>query len=188
MRRITAPLFAALVSIAAAAPGAFAQDAQEETYVHGKHAIHAEMSGAAILGSVNYERMVGSNFSARVGVGYLPGLDYGSELLAPVMVNYIAGRGTHRLEIGAGAVLAYGLGGGLESDPEPAGWDEAYATATLAYRLEPGEGSRWHGGIYRIGFTPAYFDGEVYPLFGLSAGLYLSALRKSDRAAAVQRR
>lgn len=188
MRRLTTPLFAALLSIAVAAPGAFAQDAPEETYTHGNNAIHVEMSGAAILGSVNYERMLTPNVSARVGVGWLPGLDYGDALLAPLMVNYLAGRGVHRLEMGAGAVVAYGLGGGLESDPAEPGWGEAYVTGTLAYRLEPGEGSRWHGGIYRIGFTPAYFDGEVYPLFGLSAGLYLSSPGKSDRAAAVQRR
>jgi hypothetical protein len=179
MRPIARLFAAALAVTAVAAPRLAAQ---------GNDAFHAEVFGASILGSFNYERMVGSNFSARVGLGYLPGLDYGSELLAPVMVNFLAGTGVHRVEVGAGAVLAYGLGGGLEDDPEPAGFDRPYATATLAYRLEPGEESSLHGGIYRIGFTPVYFGGELYPSFGFSAGFYLSALRKSDRAAAVQRR
>lgn len=176
MRRIIAPLSAALLFIT------------PELVAQGNDAFHAEVNGAAILGSVNYERMVGSNFSARVGLGWLPGLDYGSEVLAPVMVNYLAGSGVHRLEVGAGAVLAYGLGGGIEEDAEAAGFDQPYATATVAYRLEPGERSSLHGGIYRIGFTPLYFDGELYPSFGVSAGFYLSALRRSDRAAAVRRR
>ncbi len=181
MRRIASLASAALLAAAIAAPGLRAQQ--------GNDAFHAEVFGASILGSINYERMVGSNFSARVGLGYLPGLDHGSELLAPVVVNFLAGSGVHRVEVGAGAVLAYGLGRGIDDGhPEPAGFDQPYATGTLAYRLEPGEESSLHGGIYRIGFTPVYFGGELYPSFGFSAGFYLSALRKSGRAAAVQRR
>lgn len=179
MRRIPVLLSAALLSAAIAAPAVHAQQ--------GNDALHAEVGGAAVLGSINYERVIGGSVSARVGLGWLPGLDYGDELLAPVMLNFLAGHGVHRLEVGAGAVLAYGLGGGIEGNSEPAGWDEAYATGTLAYRMEPAEGSAFHGGIYRVGFTPVYGNGEVYPLFGVSAGFYLSALRKSDRQAALRR-
>jgi hypothetical protein len=179
MRRIPTLLSAALLSAAFATPSLRAQ--------HGNNALHAEVGGAAVLGSVNYERLIGGSVSARVGVGWLPGLDNGDELLAPVMLNFLAGHGVHRLEVGAGAVLAYGLGGGAEDDVEPAGWEETYATGTLAYRIEPAEGSAFHGGIYRVGFTPVYGNGEVYPLFGVSAGIYLSALRKSDRQAALRR-
>lgn len=179
MRRIPILLSAALLSAALAAPGLRAQQ--------GKNAFHAEVGGSAVLGSFNYERMIGSNMSARVGVGWLPGLDYGDELLAPVMLNFLAGRGVHRLEVGAGAVLAYGLGGGIEGHTEPAGWEEAFATGTLAYRLEPAEGTRLHGGIYRLGFTPVYAHDEVYPLWGVSAGFYLSALRRPSRESALRR-
>lgn len=179
MRRIPALLTTVLLTAAAAAPGLRAQQ--------GNHAVHAEVGGPGLLGSINYERVIGGTVSARVGVGWLPGLDYGDDLLAPVMLNFLAGRGVHRLEVGAGAVLAYGLGGGIEGHSEPAGWEEAFATGTLAYRLEPGEGSRLHGGIYRLGFTPVYGHGEMYPLWGVSAGFYLSALRKSNRESALRR-
>jgi hypothetical protein len=179
MRRIPTLLSAALLSAAIAAPAVHAQ--------HGNDALHAEVGGAAMLGSINYERVIGGSVSARVGLGWLPGLDYGDELLAPLMLNFLAGRGVHRLEVGAGAVLAYGLGGGTEGDVKPAGWDEGYVAGTLAYRMEPAEGSAFHGGIYRVGFTPVYSHGEMYPLFGVSAGFYLSALRGSGRQAALRR-
>lgn len=179
MRRIPTLLSAALLSAAFAAPAVHAQ--------HGNNALHAEVGGAAVLGSINYERVIGGSVSARVGLGWLPGLDYGDELLAPLMLNFLAGRGVHRLEVGAGAVLAYALGGEVEGEVAPAGWEETYAAGTLAYRMEPAEGSAFHGGIYRVGFTPVYNNGEMYPLFGVSAGFYLSALRKSDRQAALRR-
>jgi hypothetical protein len=180
MRRITALLATALLSSAVAAPGLRAQ---------GDDAFHVEVFGASILGSVNYERMIGTNFSARAGVGWMPGFDVGARVQTPLMVNLIAGSGAHRVEAGAGAVLVYAVNRGLEEDESVrAGFRAPYATGTLAYRLEPGEGSALHGGIYRVGFTPAYFDGELHPSFGVSAGFYLSALRGSRGTAAVRRR
>ena len=144
------------------------------------HALHIEALGPGLIGSANYERIVGENFSARVGVGYLPGLNTGSQLLAPVMLNVLTGKGEHRLEAGAGMVLAYALNRGIEEDPSISerGFRKGFATATLAYRLEPGTESAFHGGIYRIGFTPVFFGGKAYPLIGASAGFYLSALRR----------
>ncbi|HYR07749.1 MAG TPA: hypothetical protein VEQ60_08265, partial [Longimicrobium sp.] len=98
------------------------------------------------------------------------------------------GDGEHRLEAGAGAVVVYALNRGIEEDESVhAGFRAPYATGTLAYRLEPAEGAL-HGGIYRVGLTPVYFDGTLYPTVGLSAGFYISALRGSRGAAAVRRR
>ncbi|HEX6368103.1 MAG TPA: hypothetical protein VF006_04160 [Longimicrobium sp.] len=179
MRRMPALLSAALFSAALAAPGLHAQ---------GSDAFHVEAFGPAILGSVNYERLVGSHLSARVGVGWMPGFDVGDALHTPMMINVIAGRGKHRVEAGAGAVLVYALNRGIEEEADVRlGFRRTYTTGTLAYRLEPAEGSALHGGIYRVGLTPVYFDGEMYPLFGVSAGFYLSALRKSGRTAAIRR-
>lgn len=168
MRRTLFSLAAVLLS-AAPMHGAAAQT----------HAVHFEALGPGILGSANYERMLGENFSARVGVGFVPGFDIGSQLLAPVMLNVLAGEGEHRLEAGAGMVFAYAVDRGIEEDASvPAhGFRRGFATATLAYRLEPGAESAFHGGIYRIGFTPVFFD-RPYPLVGASAGFYLSALRR----------
>jgi|GEM_PF-4924872 len=178
MRRISTLVSAALLSATLAAPLA----------AQGSDAFHVEAFGSATLGSVNYERMMGESFSARVGVGWLPRIDLGDQLQAPLMVNVLAGRGVHRLEAGAGAVLVYALNRGLEEDATVrTGFRTPYAAGTLAYRLEPAQGSALHGGIYRAGFTPVYFDGELHPSFGVSAGFYLASLRGS-RAAAVRSR
>jgi hypothetical protein len=148
-----------------------------------------EVFGPSILGSLNYERMIGTNFSARAGVGWIPGFDVGARLHTPLMLNFIVGEGQHRLEAGAGAVVVYALNRGIEEDESVhAGFRAPYATGTLAYRLEPAEGSTLHGGIYRVGLTPVYSDGTLYPAVGLSAGFYLSALRGSRGAVALRRR
>ena len=165
MRRIRPLLAAALLSLSAS--GLAAQ---------GNDAIHAEVFGPAILGSVNYERVVGGSFSGRVGVGWLPGFDIGSQLQVPLMVNVLAGKGVHRVEVGGGAVLAYALSRGIEeAETVRPGWRRPHAAATLAYRLEPGEASAMHGGIYRVGLTPLFVDGRIYPSIVISAGAYLSA-------------
>jgi hypothetical protein len=167
MRRTLLSLAAVLLTVAPVC-GAAAQP----------HAVHVEALGPGLIGSANYERIVGENFSARVGVGYFPGFDIGSQLLAPVMLNVLAGKGEHRLEAGAGVVLAYALNRGIEEDesvPEH-GFRRGFATATLAYRLEPGTESALHGSIYRIGLTPMFFGGRAYPWVGASGGFYLSAL------------
>jgi hypothetical protein len=170
MRRMTSLLSAALLATAIAAPGLCAQ---------GGDAFHVEAFGPSTLGSVSYERMIGTRFSARAGLGWTPGFDTGAQLHTPLMLSVIAGSGAHRLEAGAGAVLVYALNRGIEEDEDVhTGLRRPYATGTLAYRLEPGEGSALHGGIYRVGFTPAYFDGEIHPGFGVSAGFYLSSPRR----------
>lgn len=170
MRRIIPLLCAALL---AAAPRLAAQG-------NGNHAVHAEMFGPALLGSVNYERLVGDRFSGRVGVGWLPGIDVGATLQVPVMANVLAGKGVHRLEVGGGAVVVYQLNRGIE---EPVtvrpGFRRPYAAATVAYRLEPGAESELHGAIGRIGVTPLYWNGKVFPSITLSAGVYLSAIGRN---------
>lgn len=169
MRPITALLSAAVLALAAA-PGARAQSL-------GNDALHAEMLGPAILGSVNYERLMGPNLSGRVGLGYLPGFDIGATLQAPLMASVLLGRGVHRLEVGGGPVLVYAINRGIEEDASVRpGFRAPYAAATLAYRHEPGPGSDMHGGIYRIGLTPIYMDGRVYPSIGISAGVYIGAI------------
>ncbi|HYR12494.1 MAG TPA: hypothetical protein VEQ60_32195, partial [Longimicrobium sp.] len=98
MRRITSLLSAALLSAAVAAPGLAAQvDAAPGVGAHGNDAFHVEVFGPSILGSLNYERMIGTNFSARAGVGWMPGFDVGARLHTPLMLNLIVGDGEHRL-------------------------------------------------------------------------------------------
>lgn len=139
-----------------------------------ENAIHVEVLGPAVLGSVNYERIFAGTFSARVGLGYMPEmLEYRGRVQAPVLLNTFLGRGEHRVEAGAGVVMLYAL---RHSRPEEEqnfaepGFLKPDLTGTLAWRWQPGETSPLHRGIYRAGFTPVVHNGTVYPLVGLSAG------------------
>ena len=165
-RRRLVSLLAGILCAAAAAPGASAQ----------QNALHVEVFGPAVLGSINYERIAWDRVSARVGIGAVPAIfESGTSLNAPVMVNYFFGRGEHRVETGAGIVAVYVLphsrpDGG--ADVAEAGFRSPELTGTLAYRWQPGLESRLRGGVYRIGFTPVMRrDGAGYPLFGISAGM-----------------
>ena len=136
------PLRWLLVSVLLASAGAplSAQGAK-------RNAIHVEALGPAIIGSLNYERLFGESFSARVGLGGVPGLDWDA-VLAPVLLNGFVGQGPHRLEVGGGAVLGYRIPV-AEAELGAADFVRPYLTGTLAYRHQSAS-----GGIYRIGLTP----------------------------------
>ncbi|HEX2076357.1 MAG TPA: hypothetical protein VHG08_01575 [Longimicrobium sp.] len=140
-----------------------------------ENALHVEVLGPALLGSVNYERIFAGSFSARVGLGYMPEmLEYRGRVQAPVLLNTFLGRGEHRVEAGAGVVVIYAR---AHSRPEeeqnfaPAGFEKPDLTGTLAWRWQPGGASRLHRGVYRAGFTPLVRNGTLYPLVGVSAGI-----------------
>ncbi|HEX6372025.1 MAG TPA: hypothetical protein VF006_24080 [Longimicrobium sp.] len=144
----------------------------------GRDALHVEIFGAALMGSVNYERLLTDHLSARAGMGYFPRLlKSGDRLHGPLMATVRTGRGEHQAEAGAGVVLVYGLTRSPEEGtPSDLGWQEPYATASLGYRFEAGAGRKREGGIYRVVFSP-FYDGELHPFVGVSVGFYLSALR-----------
>jgi len=136
-----------------------------------RHAVHVEALGPALLGSVNYEYRLLDHASLRAGVGYLPQmLENHARVLSPLLANAILGRGTHRLELGAGAVLVYlprHTRAAQEGIDGRAHWGEVEWTGTAAYRYEHPRS----GAIYRLGLTPLLRGEEFYPLFALSAGL-----------------
>jgi hypothetical protein len=134
-----------------------------------KNAVVVELFGPAVLGSVNYERLMLDHFTARAGIGATPGIfGGGATVSTPVTVSYLAGSGTHRLEVGGGVVMSYLLApseleeGQLRANE---GFQRLHATGTLAYRWQQA------GGFYRIGFTPVLDDDGIQPLFGLSVGV-----------------
>ena len=151
------------LALLAGLPGAL--DAQ-------RNAVYAELFGNALLGSINYERVVVDRVSVRTGLGAVPGMfEVGARVHAPVMLTYVAGHGQHRLEAGGGVVLMYVL---PYSGPDQGygdadhGFARPEATGTLGYRWQPaGRG----GLIYRAGLTPWFRRDEIVPLFGVSAGM-----------------
>jgi len=137
------------------------------------NAVYFELGGNALIYSVNYERFLSQDLSARVGIGHLSvgggvSSDAASLTTVPVMVNYLGvGRLDHRLELGAGLVVLYmtartvdGIGSGFGSGILAAG------TATVAYRYAPLDG----GFNFKAGFTPLVSSFGIYPAFGVGAG------------------
>ncbi len=139
------------------------------------NAVYFELGGNAIIYSINYERFLTQDISARIGVGYL---SLGESLpddgataaltSVPVMINYLGvGQFNHRLELGAGFVALHvsaragaGFGSSFGSGLLAAG------TASVAYRYAPLNG----GFTFKAGFTPLISSFGVYPTFGLSLG------------------
>lgn len=130
-----------------------------------RNAVHAEALGPGIIGSVNYERFITESVSVRAGVGLFPGLDW-SAVLSPMLLNGFFGKGPHRLEIGAGAVLWYRYPHSRAvEDPVRSGFLSPEFTGTIAYRFQQ-EG----GVIYRAGFTPVSLGDKIFPTVAVSVG------------------
>lgn len=135
-----------------------------------RNGAYLELLGNGGLYSLNYERLLAPALGGRVGI-----MTFGGEgeegdrvriILAPVMANYLAGGGPHRLEVGAGPVIAYAAGTIREDDIGEVSGIGVAATATLGYRYHPPAG----GFIFRAGLTPILSSAGLSPSVGLSLG------------------
>lgn len=120
---------------------------------------YVEAGGNVIIYSLNYDRMITSNLSVRMGIMFFPYPSAGT-----IMMNYLIGSENHKLEIGAG--ISY--------------LSELTPTLTFGYRRQ----LSIDGLLFRIGFTPYYrkqfswdFGGasgtqtiQWNPWFGISLG------------------
>lgn len=113
-----------LVVMACRPPVAAAQDTDSAQNV-----VYVEAFGTALFfGSVNYERMLSPEFSARIGVSPIAAF--------PVMANYLPGIGAHRAEVGLGLLV---------------GPSSAMGTGILGYRYQPENG----GLVFRASLIPS---------------------------------
>lgn len=124
-----------------------------------KHAIFAELGGAGLTGSVNYELRMFETFALGLGVGVVPGgLDAG---LVPTVnggARVLLFEGAHHLELGLGALV-----GAIDDD------DAAFFVPVAGYRYQAPEG----GLVARVTFSPLFRlndPSDVLPWGGLSAG------------------
>jgi hypothetical protein len=151
--------------------------AQESTPVPAdrlaRNSIYVELLGSGILYSINYDRRFTDRVSGRAGAMLIGAKSEEGEqvsvALVPVMANYLAGHGSHRLEVGAGPVFAY-AGARLDVD-QFEGFEDLsafglFGGATLGYRYQPLRG----GFTFRVGFTPLFASGAVAPTGGISFG------------------
>jgi hypothetical protein len=137
-------LCCALTAVAGGRVTAQANSAAPPQSPPAQHLLYAELFGnALILGSINYEAMLTTRLSARVGASPFRAF--------PVMLNYLVPDGRHRLETGAGVLItSSGVAG----------------TATIGYRRQP----LAEGILLRVGLTPYVERGRVGWWAGLSVG------------------
>jgi hypothetical protein len=139
-----------------------------------KNLVYLELLGNGIAYSVNYERMLTDDLSARLGFSYLSVTIGSGEsavkadvVTAPMLLNYTVGGRNHRAELGAGATVLYASAssssGGVTSSGEGAA---IVGTGVVGYRYSPADG----GFVFRAGFTPLFGKGGFLPWGGMSFG------------------
>ena len=152
-----------------------------------ENSLYVELLGNGILYSLNYDRMLTEDMSARLGFEYLnisasgtnedsttSGVSIGFYLV-PATINFFLAShdngkvGSSKLEIGAGPLFIFvtGTGTGTLAGNNVSG-SLVGGTATLGYRYQSYDG----GFVFRVGFTPIYLQQPIgfRPLGGISLG------------------
>jgi len=127
---------------------------------------YVELGGSGLLWSVNYDRMLGENFSLRVGV---EGLKFYELCDCKSFFFVVAGTasalvfpGAHKLEIGLGATTFIGTTDNSGYKPAPITW----LTGVVGYRYAP----KHSGLMFRATLTPVFAGRPAFPWAGLSVG------------------
>jgi hypothetical protein len=169
----------ASVDTAESSPPAAASEEREA-----KNAIYVDLLGPGLFYSINYDRMLTADISARIGLSYLAfgaSATSGGETTSaefsyyaiPLTVSYLGfGSESNMLELGGGPVLMNIKGEGIiEADGEAtAGGGSATLlamTGMAGYRHQPADG----GFVFRVGASPMMvFGAGVLPWGYLSLG------------------
>jgi len=133
------------------------------------NSIYLELMGSGGLYSLNYDRMFTPNIGGRIGFSYFsftsdnfffPSVDM---YMFPISLNYFAGEGNSKFEIGSGVTIVTGTAdwfGVKGSGSAIAG------IFNIGYRYQQSEG----GFLFRIGLTPILSSTGIHPWGGLSIG------------------
>jgi len=144
-----------------------------------KNLVYLELLGNGGLYSINYERMLSNDLSARLGFSYFSisastsssdgqqSSAKASIVTAPALFNYMVGGKNHKFEMGAGATLIYvsasASGGAASASGEGIG---VAGTGVAGYRYSPADG----GFVFRVGYTPLVGKGGFQSWGGMSFG------------------
>lgn len=151
-----------------------------------KNAIYLDLAGPGLIYSLNYDREIIPDLSARIGISYLSmgasatdgsGTTTASAefsyLAIPITASYLGiGSENNMLEVGGGPVIMNFSGSGLiESDDEEVQAGGSVTTVALTgiagYRHQPADG----GFVFRIGLSPLMvFNAGFLPWGYLSLG------------------
>jgi hypothetical protein len=142
-----------------------------------KNAIYVDLLGPGVVYSLNYDREIFDDVSARIGISYLSvsasdGLGESaasSYLSIPITASYLGiGSKSNMLEVGGGvAIISYK--GEAVVDTEGAEEDGTLLamTALVGYRHQPADG----GFVFRVGLSPMMvFSSGFLPWGYLSLG------------------
>lgn len=150
-----------------------------------KNAIYLELAGPGLLYSINYDRVITPDFSARIGFSYFgvgasasggSGTTASAEFsywAVPITASYMGiGSTSNMFEVGGGGVIMNFSGSGIiesndESTEAGASVTTVALTALAGYRHQPADG----GFVFRIGLSPEYVLGAGFLPWGyLSLG------------------
>jgi hypothetical protein len=136
------------------------------------NSIYLELLGNGVAYSINYDRMISEYVGARIGLSYIPEHEtffdkVGDTFIVPALINYFVGKGSSKLELGAGIIY---IGGDKNTHYigffSPKRNSAIRGTATFGYRHQSADG----GFVFRIGFTPFFGFGQFIPFGGISFG------------------
>jgi hypothetical protein len=157
--------------------------------------VYVELGGPALLYSINYDRLVLDNVSARIGLSYLPlALESGDFIadttssdtaralqgwkfdmnifMIPITGNYLLGSGSSKFDVGAGLMIVAGdielvnKGEDFEFKEFLTNFTGVAGLAHIGYRYQPREG----GFNFRTGLDFLFTDGGFLPTGGTSFG------------------
>ena len=159
-------LAAALIWGLAGLNGALGQDGGDGR-IQTKNSLYLELGGNALVYSINYDRVLTDDFSARIGIGFYSLDDDTGDSASlsgiPITAHYLFGKGNSRLEIGAGLVIFTGKADISTIETKDSA---VLGTGVFAYRFQKPDG----GVFFKAGFTPLFQGGTFVPWFGLSIG------------------
>lgn len=147
-----------------------------------KNAIYLDLLGPGLLYSINYDREIIPDLSARIGLSYLSmgastsdgsvSAEF-SYLAVPITVSYLGlGSENNMFELGGGPVILHFSGSGLiESEDEDVSAGASVTTMALTglagFRHQPADG----GFVFRVGLSPIKTFGAGFLPWGyLSLG------------------
>ena len=170
---------------AAADKPASSSGAKNERRREAKNAIYLDLLGPGVLYSINYDREIIPDLSARIGLSYMSIGASASDgagttasakfsyLAIPITASYLGiGSTSNMLELGGGPVIMNFSGSGLVSSSDSAvkagGSTTTVALTGMAgYRHQPADG----GFVFRIGASPMVVLGaNVLPWGYMSLG------------------
>jgi hypothetical protein len=167
---------------AAADTDASTSSGSKEKGREAKNAIYLDLAGPGLIYSINYDREIIPDLSARIGLSYLSLGASSSDGSASVSFSYLAipitasylgiGSTDNMLELGGGPVIMNFKGSGIvESNDESVSAGGSVTTLALTgmagYRHQPADG----GFVFRVGASPMMVLGANFVPWGyLSLG------------------